>query len=181
MLDSIKQGITNYRPRRIPSSEDIRAAVAVLLVEKDGEVFTVLTKRTETVRHHKGEVSFPGGMFEPDDRDLEYTALRESHEEIGIHPGSVEIIGSLDDSWTYTGFVITPYVGIIHPPYKFVTNPREVAYLILLPCNHLKDNQFSPVNRGSGWTSFHFNGDRIWGATCRVLMHFRDIILRETF
>ena len=181
MLDVIKQCVTDYRPRRIPSDENVRAAVALLLVEREGEVFTVLTKRTDTVRHHKGEVSFPGGMFEPGDADLEYTALRESHEEIGIDPGCVEIIGSLDDSWTYTGFVITPYVGIIHEPHEFVTNPREVAYLIFLPYSHLKNDQFSPVKRGPGWTSFHFNGDRIWGATCRVLMHFRDIIENEAF
>ncbi len=181
MLHAIRQCIIDHKPRRIPSSEDIRAAVALLLIERDGEVYTVLTKRTEMVRHHKNEVSFPGGMFEPEDRDLEYTALRESHEEIGVDPGRVEIIGSLDDSWTYTGFVITPYVGIIHAPYKFVTNPHEVAYLIFLPLSHLKDSQFSPAMRGEGWTSFHFNGDRIWGATCRVLMHFRDIIENETF
>ena len=181
MLDSIRQHVVDHKPRRIAANEDVRAAVAVLLLEQEGEVFTVLTKRTETVRHHKGEVSFPGGMFEPEDWNLEFTAIRESHEEIGIDPGCIEIIGSLDDSWTYTGFVITPYVGIIHAPYKFITNPREVAYLILLPYSHLKDDQFSPANRGSGWTSFHFNGDRIWGATCRVLMHFRDIVENETF
>ncbi|MBP1749210.1 MAG: CoA pyrophosphatase [Deltaproteobacteria bacterium] len=181
MLDIIKQRIMNYRSCRIPSDEDIRAAVGVLLLERQGEVFTVLTKRTETVRHHKGEVSFPGGMFEPEDWDLEATALRESHEEIGIDPGCVEIIGSLDDSWTYSGLVITPYVGIIREPYEFITNPHEVAYLIFLPYSHLKSDQFSPVNRGPGWTSFHFDGDRIWGATCRVLMHFRDIIEHEAF
>ena len=181
MLDIIKQSIMNYRPRRIPFDEDIRAAVALLLLKREGEVFTVLTKRTETVRHHKGEVSFPGGMFEPGDLDLESTALRESHEEIGIDPGCVEIIGSLDDSWTYTGFIITPYVGIVNSPYELITNPREVAYLIFLPYSHLKDDRFSPVKRGPGWTSFRFNGDRIWGATCRVLMHFRDIIENETF
>ncbi len=181
MLDVIKECITDYRPRRIPSANDIRAAVALLLLEREDDVCAVLTKRTEWVRHHKAEVSFPGGMFEDTDRDLQYTALRETHEEIGIEPGCVEVIGSLDDSWTYTGFVITPYVGIIREPYRFAANPREVAYLIFLPYSHLKDEQFSPVNRGSGWTSFDFNGDRIWGATCRVLMHFRDIIENETF
>ena len=181
MLDVIRQGVVDYQPRRIPSGDDVRAAVAVLLLERDGDVFAVLTKRTETVRHHKGEVSFPGGMFEPGDEDLKYTALRESHEEVGIDPGCVEIIGGLDDSWTYTGFVITPYVGIIHAPYEFATNPREVAYIIFLPYSHLRDSQFSPANRGTGWTSFYFNGDRIWGATCRVLMHFRDIIENEAF
>ena len=180
MFDTIKQCVMDYKPRRIPSDDDIRAAVAVLLVERDGGVCTVLTKRTEKVRHHKGEVSFPGGMFEAGDRDLEFTALRESQEEIGIDPGCVEVIGSLDDSWTYTGFVITPYVGIIHEPYNFITNPYEVAYLIFLPYSHLKDDMFSPLKRGPGWTSFNFNGDRIWGATCRVLMHFRDIVENET-
>lgn len=181
MFDAIRQCVADHKPRRIPGNEDIRAAVAVLLLERDGEVCTVLTKRTETVRHHKGEVSFPGGMFEPDDTDLKFTAIRESREEIGIDPGCVEVIGSLDDAWTYTGFVITPYVGIIHAPYRFVPNPREVAYLIYLPYSHLRDDQFSPANRGTGWTSFYFNGDRIWGATCRVLMEFRDLIENETF
>ena len=181
MLGTIRQCIADHTPSRIPARDDIRAAVAVLLLERDGDVFTVLTKRTETVRHHKGEVSFPGGMFEPGDRDLRSTAIRESQEEIGIDPASVEIIGSLEDSWTYTGFVITPHVGIIHAPYTFITNPREVAYLIFLPYSYLKDEQFSPASRGGGWTSFHFNGDRIWGATCRVLMRFRDIIENETF
>ncbi len=181
MLETIKRRITGYRPRRILSEDNIRAAVALLLVEREDEVFIVLTKRTDKVRHHKGEVSFPGGMFEREDPDLQYTALRESQEEIGIDPGHVEIIGSLDDSWTYTGFIITPYVGITRTPYEFTTNPHEVAYLIFLPYSHLKDGRFSPVNRGAGWTSFHFNGDRIWGATCRVLMYFRDIVENETF
>ncbi|MHB8108812.1 MAG: NUDIX hydrolase [Syntrophorhabdaceae bacterium] len=179
MIKKIKKYLTSYQPREIPSAPNVRAAVMHLLFEKDGDVFSILTKRTQTVRHHKGEVSFPGGMFEENDNDLEFTALREAQEEIGVDPGHVEIIGRLDDSWTYSGFVITPYVGIIPHPYDFALSPHEVQYLIFLPYTHLRRDEFSPANRAGEWISFHYNGDRIWGATCRVLMHFRDIIEHE--
>ena len=135
----------------------------------------MLTKRTDTVRHHKGEVSFPGGMFEATDRDLEHTAFREVEEEIGVQFGDVEVIGRLDDSWTYTGFVISPFVGVIPHPYEFFPNPGEVAHLIFLPYSHLRGVDLVPEQ----WGQFHYNGDRIWGATCRILLRFRDIVENE--
>ncbi len=174
MLETIRDRLLTHRPRQIPSDPSLRAATALLLFQRDGDVHC-----TDTVRHHKGEVSFPGGMFEATDRDLEHTAFREVEEEIGVQFGDVEVIGRLDDSWTYSGFVISPFVGVMPYPYEFSTNPREVAYLIFLPYSILKGEEFAPQRRSGEWTSFHYNGDRIWGATCRTLMTFRDIVENE--
>jgi 8-oxo-dGTP pyrophosphatase MutT (NUDIX family) len=176
MLTAIRKRLTGYVPRKIPCDPSVRAATALLVFEHEGAVSCVLTKRTDTVRHHKGEVSFPGGMFEPGDGNLEYTALRESHEEVGVRPQDVEIIGRLDDSWTYTGFVISTFVGVIPYPYDFTTNPGEVAHLIFLPYKHLKGSELAPEQ----WGELHYNGDRIWGATCRILLTFRDVVENET-
>ena len=175
MLETIRKRLANYASRRIACQPSVQAATALLLFEDEGAVFSVLTKRSDMVRHHKGEVSFPGGMFEPGDGSLEYTAFREAHEEVGVRPEDVEVIGRLDDSWTYSGFVISPFVGVIPYPYEFLTNPSEVAHLIFLPYDHLKGVDLAPEE----WGQFHYNGDRIWGATCRILLTFRDIVENE--
>lgn len=175
MIATIRERLAIHKPLSIDCEPSMRAATAILLFEHENDVMCVLTRRTDTVRHHKGEVSFPGGMFEPGDRDLEHTALREAREEIGVSNEDVEVIGRLDDSWTYTGFVISPFVGVIPYPYEFLANPSEVAYLIFLPYKHLKGVDFAPEQ----WGQFHYNGDRIWGATCRVLLQFRDIVENE--
>jgi 8-oxo-dGTP pyrophosphatase MutT (NUDIX family) len=155
--------------------------VIIPLFEKDGEVFFLLTKRSDTVRFHKGEVSFPGGMYEETDGDIMNTALRECGEEIGVKRDDIEIIGRIDDVYTLTGFVITPFVALIPHPYEFRTSPDEVAYMITLPYTYLKEA--SPVLETAGYDgrtekvqSLHYNGDRIWGATCRILLRFQNII-----
>ena len=163
----------------------ICAGVVIPLYEKEHEPFIVLTKRSNEVRIHKGEVSFPGGMCEDNDGNTMNTALRECCEEIGVKKNDIEIIGRLDDMYTLTGFVITPYVGIIPYPYKFKTNPKEVAYLIELPFEHLMSinpdmQEAEHMGNVQIVPSFHYNGDRIWGATCRLLLQFRNIINDKT-
>jgi 8-oxo-dGTP pyrophosphatase MutT (NUDIX family) len=147
----------------------------------------VFTKRTETVRHHKGQVSFPGGSFEPADGDLLTTALRESYEEIGIRPEHVSILGRLDDLSTFsTSFTISPFVGVIPYPYTFHPNPSEVAIVFDAPLSVLAD---PTVGRryirahDDGATiedyEFHVNGHVIWGATARIIHHLLSIIRAE--
>jgi hypothetical protein len=120
-------------------------------------------------------------MYEETDKDIMETALRECNEEIGVKKNDVEIIGRLDDVYTLTGFVITPYVGIIPHPYEFRTSPKEVAYIITLPYAYLKEATPVPEVASHGGKSqtvqsLHYNGDRIWGATCRMLLQFQKII-----
>jgi len=105
----------------------IRAAVLVPLVRKDGEWHVLVTKRTQKVEHHKGQISFPGGAWEPGDADLKDTALRETYEEIGLSPESVQLLGVLDDCPTITGFAVTPFVGVIPPSFDYRLNAGEVS------------------------------------------------------
>jgi 8-oxo-dGTP pyrophosphatase MutT (NUDIX family) len=181
MLSLIRNSLKTYKGREIRGAKAICAGVVLPIFEKDGEVYIVLTKRTDTVRIHKGEVSFPGGMCEETDGNTMNTALRECCEEIGVKAKDIDIIGRMDDMYTLTGFIITPYVGIVPYPYQFRANPQEVAYLICLPLKFLKEvdpliEEAEYKGKASKVPSFYFNGDRIWGATCRILLSFKGII-----
>jgi 8-oxo-dGTP pyrophosphatase MutT (NUDIX family) len=181
MISVIRERLKSYNAKKVECASTIMAGVVIPLFEKDSDFFFLLTKRSDTVRFHRGEVSFPGGMYEEADGNIMNTALRECGEEIGVKRDDVEIIGRLDDVYTLTGFVITPYVGVIPYPYDFRTNPEEVAYIITLPYTFLKEaNPVQEVTRHNGKTqkvqSLHYNGDQIWGATCRMLLQFQKII-----
>lgn len=164
-----------------------RAAVLLPLFKNATDYHLVFTKRTETVRHHKGQVSFPGGSFEPADGDLLTTALRESYEEVGIQPEHVSILGRLDDLPTFsTSFTISPFVGMIPHPYPFRPDPIEVAIVFDASLSILAD----PIvgrryirTRADGATiedyEFHVNGHVIWGATGRIIHDFLSIIREE--
>jgi 8-oxo-dGTP pyrophosphatase MutT (NUDIX family) len=109
-LSFIKERLKNYHGKEIEGSKGICAGVVIPIFEKDGKAHIILTKRSQEVSMHKGEVSFPGGMCEDEDGGTMNTALRECCEEIGVPAKDVEIIGRMDDMFTMTGFVITPYV-----------------------------------------------------------------------
>ncbi|HOJ42641.1 MAG TPA: CoA pyrophosphatase [Syntrophorhabdaceae bacterium] len=181
MIEIIREKLKYYEGKRIEGHCFICAGVIIPLFEHNNEVFIVLTKRSDKVRFHKAEVSFPGGMCEDYDNDTLNTALRECCEEIGVKKHDVEILGRLDDMITLTGFVITPYVGVIPYPYRFKTNPDEVAYLIFFPIKMLmeaKPEMESADHEGriEMVPSIYYNGDRIWGATCRILLRLRHIL-----
>ncbi len=180
-LSRIRQRLEGYRPRQLECVTQIRASVLVPLFEKENVLHVLLTKRTERVKAHPGEISFPGGMYEETDADTRKTALRECCEEVGVKAGDVEIVGRLDDLVTLTGFVITPYVGIIPYPYSFKINTIEVAYLIYLPFEHLTTTdlaheQIEYGGRIETIDCIYYNGERIWGATCRMLLKLKRIV-----
>jgi 8-oxo-dGTP pyrophosphatase MutT (NUDIX family) len=181
LLQQIRDFLSGYWPRRLSQDETTPAAVLLLLYEKAGEPYIVLTRRTEDVEHHKGETSFPGGAFDREDGDLLTTALRETEEEIGVRPEDVEVLGRLDDIITITGFVVSPFVGVLRTSsYRFVVSALEVAELVEVPLRHLMDerNLEQGVRRwGNRWwphLSYHYGDHRIWGATARILKGFFD-------
>ncbi len=158
------------------------AAVLVPLFYRDGEYHVVFTKRTGTVRYHKGQVSFPGGACEAEDRSPADTALRECTEEIGLITDSVEIIGELDDMLTVTSnYVISPYVAVIPWPYKSRIDPTEVERIIEVPVSALLDKDClrqstqymnnQPINV----YAYYYKNDIIWGATARILGQFLEV------
>lgn len=145
-----------------------------LLVGPDG-VEVVLTKRTEEVETHKGQISFPGGMVEEGDGDIRITALREAEEELSIPSSSVETVGLLDDLATPTGFIITPVVGIVERGTRFVPNPREVADVFTLPlgffANPVNGRSEKKMIQGVEREIWYYGAGRhvVWGATAAII------------
>ena len=185
VIGLIKERLKYYIPRSIECTGDIRASVVLPIFQKDGEAHVVLTRRTAKVKAHPGEISFPGGMFEQKDGTTRTTALRETCEEIGlvgVRGRDIEIVGQLDDMRTLTGFVITPYVGIIPYPYEFKISPAEVAYLIFLPLAYLQKadpsiEEAAHQGKVERVQAIYYNNERIWGATCRILLNFRQVLV----
>ncbi len=161
------------------------AAVLVPIVCCPGGERLILTRRTDQVEYHKGQISFPGGAVDPGDRDRVETALRESREEIGLEPRDVEVLGRLDEvPVTRSGFCITPVVGVIHKsPYPWVVNPAEVAEVLEVPLAWLLRPAFPRIRTlddGHGRAVedyvFEWQGHIIWGATGRIVKSLLDRI-----
>lgn len=157
----------------------LTAASVLLPIVARHDQFTVLfTQRTAHLRNHSGQVSFPGGRAEPNDDSPESTALRETHEEIGLPPQQVQLIGRLPDYCTRTGYCITPVVGLLTPPLELVPDEREVEEIFEVPLSFLLDprnhQRHSLVWEGeTRWFFAIPYGPRyIWGATAGMLVNF---------
>ena len=161
------------------------SAVMILLYPKDGEYCILLNKRSEEVEHHKGEISFPGGARDPEDRDSLDTALRETEEEMGIKRGDVTVIGELDEVVTRSGFLVNVFTGTIEYPYSFKPSAIEIAEVLEFPISALID----PANRrsetrwdhGKPVTSYSYVHEEhvVFGATARILQSCIDIFDRR--
>lgn len=147
------------------------AAVLIPLYEKGGEYYAVLTKRTENLSHHKGQISFPGGARDEGDKGLVATALREAEEEVGIRPEDMRMLGTLDDVVSgVSGYVVTPIVGLIPHPYPFVVNREEVEEVIEAPLSGLSEVE------GVYGVEYWYGKHRIWGLTARILKQLLELI-----
>ncbi len=161
------------------------AGVLVPFFEKGGAPFLLLTRRSEGVQRHQGEIAFPGGCWEETDADLFETALRECEEEIGLHRNAVTLIGRLDDHETVTGFSVAPFVSRISYPYSFHLDRKEVTEIIEVPFSFL----LNPENgrprtilfRGKSRLirSYLYEGNDIWGATAEMI-HRLVLRIHET-
>ena len=158
------------------------AAVLLLLYPKGGEYCILLNKRSDQVEYHKGEISFPGGARDPEDRDSLETALRETEEEMGIQRDDVTILGELDEVATRSRFRIQVYVGTIRYPYPFRPSAIEIAEVLEVPITALKEPSNLRVEtrweEGEPVTaySYAYNGHLIFGATARILEQFLGLL-----
>lgn len=158
------------------------AAVLVPLVQREGGLSVLLTRRAANLRHHAGQISFPGGCIEPVDRDPIDTALRETEEEIGVAPQFVDVIGIQPTLLTTTHFLMTPVVGELQPGFQLLADGDEVAEVFEVPLAVLMDpaqyhlHQFrSSRGHGRYFFSVQWQSHFIWGATAiliRNLYHF---------
>lgn len=184
LIEQVRDLLSQYTPRRLVDEQLKQAAVLVPIYEKSGIYHILFTKRSDQVEHHKGQVSFPGGAHDEGDYDLQFTALRETYEEIGVHPQDVEVIGQLDDIVTISNFLVTPYVGrILRSPYNFVPYVKEVASILEVPLSHLLDpanlrwdSRLRPDGTEFAMPTYLFNEHVIFGATARILHHFLSLI-----
>ena len=157
------------------------AAVLVALYLDGDRLQAVLTKRREDLRRHPGEISFPGGRYDETDADLEATALREAHEEIGLAPEAVQVLGALQPTPTIaTGYAVYPFVGLIEPGQAWTLSPREVAEVLELPLAALMAGYARRrlIRRGIPirTDTYVVDGKLIWGATARILADLFDRI-----
>ena len=185
MQQRIKQILSRRHKRRIVDPGLVRSAVLVPIYDKQGEYHILFIKRTQKVKEHKGQISFPGGAYDDKDDTLLNTALRECAEEIGLMAGDVKVLGELDDVVTQgSGYIISPFVAVIPWPYQFKANRVEIEEIIEVPISVLLDirpsQQETKVMDGETVTSFfyHYEDRVIWGATARMLNQFLDIFAR---
>ena len=158
-----------------------KAAVLIPLIEQRGVLHIGLTQRPLHLRAHPGQISFPGGKVEKSDRDETHTALREAHEEIGLSPDNVEVLGRFPAHNTLTGFEITPVIGRIKSPFSPVLDPGEVADYFTVPLHFLRQehnrHQIKFSRKGIEYpVLFIPYKDRfIWGATAAII----DLLCRH--
>ncbi|MGI9202422.1 MAG: CoA pyrophosphatase [Woeseiaceae bacterium] len=159
------------------------AAVLIPIIERGGGLAVLLTERSAALKHHAGQVSFPGGGMETHDQDISRTALREAHEEVGINAEEVEIAGFLHPTLTITGFAVTPVIGFVSSEYSLQVDPGEVESAFETPLDFLMDSRNAIHSerefRGTTFpvTTFHYGRHRIWGATAGMILAMRRLLI----
>jgi 8-oxo-dGTP pyrophosphatase MutT (NUDIX family) len=172
LVSEKREGAVSLRP----------AAVLIPLYVREKALWTLFTKRTEMVEHHKGQISFPGGGRSDADANLWETAIRETEEEIGVPRTGVRILGALPKLETVTDFEISPFVGAIPYPTEFTPHAGEVESIIEVPVSYLLDPMVveeRPVKwKGGEYMTlvYHYKGHAIWGATARILADFLTVM-----
>jgi len=169
LIDLISENGTRIRP----------AAVLIGLIERDSGLHVILTRRTEALQHHAGQISFPGGRIEESDLNPAAAAVREAHEEIGLLPNHVETLGYLDSFLTITGFHVYTVLAKVSADFIAKADPSEVDEIFEVPLEFLLNpNNAKPIEieyRGKNRTiiEFQYKQYRIWGATASMLVNFR--------
>jgi 8-oxo-dGTP pyrophosphatase MutT (NUDIX family) len=185
--ERLRQLLARRQKHYIVDAGRLPSAVLLPLYKKQGQCHILFIKRSDKVKEHKSQISFPGGTCEKLDSTPLATALRECAEEIGLQPEDVDVLGSLDDELTTTSnYIVSPFVGAIPWPYRFQKNEDEVDEIIEVPISALLDkNCFHPnteilSGRIVDSYTYYYQGKIIWGATARILNKFLDIYIQAS-
>lgn len=164
--------------------EDLKpAGVLIPIFDYTEGLAVLLTQRSPDLKNHAGQVSFPGGRMESSDADITATALRETHEEVGIRPDQVDVAGFLHPMLTVTGYAVTPVVGLVQSNVSLTLDESEVQHAFEVPLSFLLDesNQQFSERELHGVTvpivEFNYSEQRIWGATANILVALRRLLL----
>jgi len=180
----IKKILEDYQPQVIPPQNGLRPASVFIPFYPDPDGLSLIfTKRPDHLESHSGQISFPGGSREPQDENDLATALRETHEEIGVDPSDIEVWGGLKSGPTRGScYWVTPFIGIIPFPYDFKISTYEVERLIIVPLAHLLDpenfseDMYSWNNHTYQTQLYTYGSDVIWGLTARILYSFLTLL-----
>lgn len=166
----------DLNPQFRPDGRKLRpAAVLIAICERPDGWAVLLTKRASTLKHHPGQIAFPGGKVDPGDADAQAAALREAQEEVGLDPARVEVLGPMPAHETVTGFTVIPFVAVVRGPFTPVVEAGEVEEAFFVPLAHLLDESAFAVERRrwlGQWRAYFtvpWGPYYIWGATARML------------
>jgi 8-oxo-dGTP pyrophosphatase MutT (NUDIX family) len=179
-MEDVERRLASVARPGVPAGAARRSGVLVPLFVRGGMLWVVFTRRTDTVEHHRGQISFPGGAEELEDTDLSQTALRETEEELGVRPRDVRMLGPLSPIVTVTDFYVAPFVGAIPQPYVFVPAESEIAEVLEVPVAALRnpairETKFLP-GRDEPVLFYRYGENVIWGATARILAELLEAL-----
>ncbi len=181
LRDRIRDRLAGLEARRRPAEFSSQAAVLMPIFERDGQPHFLLTRRTEEVQTHKGQISFPGGMRDGDET-LVRTALRETFEEIGIEESCIDILGRFHDYLSITDSLVAPFAGYIEGPFTPRPQLTEVAEILYVPFQIFREPSRLRIER---WNRkglemdvyfYSYGPNEIWGLTARIIRDFLDTI-----
>ncbi|NVJ67185.1 MAG: CoA pyrophosphatase [Gammaproteobacteria bacterium] len=181
-LEQIQQALEQADHVKPKVSQLQPSAVLVPIVERAAGLQLILTQRSEHLKHHPGQISFPGGRMDDTDKSLIHTALRETEEEIGIPESKIEVLGKLGLQPTVSQFMIQPIVGLVESSYDFIINHDEVDEAFEVPLDFV----FDPSNQQKSYREFNgirypiyampYQGRNIWGATAQIIVSFSKLL-----
>lgn len=188
-IEFIRMKLDEYRRQNTPIAEDYqkkykKAAVLILMVCIDGEWNLLFTKRSESLKNHRGQVAFPGGGFELDDHDLISTAMREANEEIGILSQSVHVIGTMPEFLTNSDFLVTPVVAVLDWPINLSIAEAEVSKVFTIPMDWLSEAENweeRVYTHPSGWHGRvvffkPYEDEVLWGISAKITVELLSIL-----
>jgi 8-oxo-dGTP pyrophosphatase MutT (NUDIX family) len=180
-LERLRRILGERAAIEIHAPQHRRACVLVPLIRNHDGWSLLYTRRSENLASHSGQIAFPGGSVEGNE-SLEEAAIREAHEEVGIPSHSVELVGRLDDLITHSGFLVAPFVGVIHEPVEYVMQESEVVEVFEIPLEALLDIRNPEVryvpfrNRQFPAYFYKYEAYEIWGLTGRMTKAFLDLV-----
>jgi 8-oxo-dGTP pyrophosphatase MutT (NUDIX family) len=179
-LRSVLPGLLDPAPLAVPPPGTVLAGVLVPVLARTDQPRLVFTRRSEAMSRHAGEISFPGGLCDPDE-PLAATALREAQEELGLVPSEIELAGALPSVHTHvTGVLIVPFVGFLARDPQYTPNRAEIADVLEYPLSALADageeRDFEWEGRRFRTFVYDMDGAMIWGATARILWSLIDVL-----